>query len=153
MAAGEVETIDCKLYAGENDFSNFRKPMNKHIIMSAEHLRKKIEDLNAEEERLAQEKKNINSKLIRILRAEYKTVWKIFAVPTNRNHCEHYVNGCFDSKEKAIAACGARSSHDSDDNCGWRYTIRELSINHKKVYDSDLLIINYQPEDFPHTGW
>ena len=111
---------------------------------------KRLDEIDVKVERLVKQKKDGERELIKCYQSEHKTVWRIKATPNLKNHCKHYVDGCFDSEKKARAVSGNGSRHDYDDNCSWVYTLPQLPLDHPKVHDSTLLKMNTTPTSFPY---
>jgi hypothetical protein len=81
---------------------------------------------------------------------KYQVVYRIIATPTKTDHIKHTVGYCT-TMEIAKKKIGNGTSYDSDDNCGWIYTIEPCDI--KDLSDDVVSKINELPSHFPYTGW
>jgi hypothetical protein len=77
-------------------------------------------------------------------------VFRIDATPSKSDHMKHTVGYC-STMELAKEKIGSGASYDSDDNCGWIYTITPCDIT--KIDRHVLSNLDHLPSYFPYTGW
>ena len=106
-------------------------------------LQEKIKD---DEKKL----KNLKEKYDLEKKQAQKLYYTIRCKPSKSDHCEH-TKGLFSTFDKALACLPvSHSSHDSEDDCTWYYSVEtKQSDNLNNYYDS----LDKSPEYFPYTGW
>jgi len=135
----EIEKINNKLMQINNGRVKLKEKEdeNKKIL---ENLLKKKYKFNKEEV----ESKKI---LANLLKKKYPTVWRIYAEPSEEDYCEHYVNSCYTTKEKAIKSCEYKMWSVSE-NCRWNYQV--LLCESRLISNRNILKMDIPDSNFPY---
>jgi len=81
---------------------------------------------------------------------EQDIYFTIRCIPSKSNHCQH-TTGLFSTYDKAFACLPeSLSSHDSDDNCSWFYSIECIKSDKVSNFYNEL---DKHDDRFPYSGW